>query len=59
MVTLAQAIPLIEKLNREVKWGQNSDPNLCRFCGGLIPYKAHSPECLKGQVDAFLDEEYQ
>lgn len=59
MVSLAQAIPLIEKMNKEMKWGQSSEPTLCRFCGGSIPHGNHSSECLKGKVDAFLQEEYQ
>lgn len=59
MNTLSQAIALVEELNKQVNWGQSADPTLCRLCGGDIPHQLHAPKCLKGQVDDFLNEEYQ
>ena len=59
MSTFSDAVTLIEKLNQQVKWGQAADINLCRFCGGSLPHNDHRIDCLKGQVEAFLQEEYQ
>jgi len=59
MLNLANAIRLVEELNKQMQWGQSADATLCRFCGGSIPYGHHDKTCLKGRVDAFLNEEYQ